>query len=167
MHTYADIPELANRTLLLFHIGKAGSIEKPDDSDEILIIRDDGEVFRFWHEQDCCENVEIVDVCGDPDDMLESPLSLAEVASSLEGPDKARDDSNTWTFYKFATRKGFLDIRWMGSSNGYYSERVSFSAVRRDEPEYKKAHLLLAEKTAVILSSEALSSARKSAPRKI
>ena len=98
--------------------------------DTILFTLDDGSQYKMYHEQDCCEEVTIDDVVGSFDDLIGSPILLAEEASS-EGcpPTYDGDGSFTWTFYKFATIKGYVDIKWYGSSNGYYSESVSFIKV--------------------------------------
>ncbi len=95
---------------------------------------DDGSAYAFHHEQDCCENVWVEDVCGDVADLIGSPLVQAEEVVSKEGDPKPEyPDSWTWTFYKFATIKGSVTLRWLGESNGYYSESVSFDAVRAGE----------------------------------
>ena len=65
-----------------------------------------------------------------------SPILLAKEVSNEgapppEGWDEKYNDSYTWTFYRFGTLKGYVDIKWLGESNGYYSESVSFAEIER------------------------------------
>ena len=97
-----------------------------DGSDEMLFETAQGERFLFAHMQDCCETVRINDIVGDLQDLVGEPMLLAEQVQG-ETPvdfDEGDHESVTWTFYKFATRKGYVDVRWLGESNGYYSEGV-------------------------------------------
>ena len=82
----------------------------------------DGSSASWFHEQDCCEHVDIEDVCGDPEDLVGSPLVTAERVDDYDGP-RIKDHwgSYTWTFYRFATERGSVTVRWFGESNGYYS----------------------------------------------
>ena len=99
-----------------------------DDSD-IKFVTVDGETYNMYHDQDCCENVYVESVVGDLQDLIGSPILIAEESTSAENPEGAQvsewQESFTWTFYKLATDKGYVDIRWYGESNGYYSESVS------------------------------------------
>lgn len=98
-------------------------------SDELIFVCDEG-TFKFYHSQDCCESVDIEDVIGDLSDLIGEPMLLAEESTGETPSDhkfEYEPESYTWTFYKFATRKGYVDIRWLGQSNGYYSEVVSLS----------------------------------------
>ena len=93
-------------------------------SGEMLFVTAEGERFMFAHQQDCCESVDINDIVGDLQDLVGSPLLIAEEVSGATEPDEEHYESYTYTFYKFATRKGYVDVRWLGESNGYYSESV-------------------------------------------
>ena len=58
---------------------------------------------------------------------------MAEEATNSDDPPPTSDyapESYTWTFYKLATVRGYVTIRWFGSSNGYYSETASFARIR-------------------------------------
>lgn len=100
--------------------------------DELVFTVDDGTTYRMYHSPDCCEDVRIEDIVGDLNDLIGSPLTMAEEAVSKDEdpedykPESEWRDSFTWTFYKFATLNGYVTIRWLGVSNGYYSENVDF-----------------------------------------
>lgn len=112
-------------------VGKVLVSVENRDSEELIFTLDNGEAYKLYHSQDCCEGVSIEDIIGDLNDLVGSPILMAEeVTHSDENPegvpDKDCQDSFTWTFYKLATIKGYVTIRWYGESNGYYSESVDW-----------------------------------------
>ncbi len=118
-------------TILTELVGKTAS-KVYRAKDQLIFEFTNGESYCFKHYQDCCENVTIEDIVGELADLEGAPLLMAEEVSHSSGDDdfptnliKNDEDSYTWTFYKFATSKGYVTVRWFGSSNGYYSEDVS------------------------------------------
>lgn len=109
------------------------------ESEAIAFICSDGSKYLMYHEQDCCESVDVNDICGDISCLLNAPLTKAEevVDSSMEqgAPEseyewQSEPESYTWTFYHLATVKGYVTIRWYGESNGYYSESADFAQIQ-------------------------------------
>lgn len=102
--------------------------------DEILFETHTGGQFRMYHDQDCCETVRVEDICGDLKDLEGSPILQAEVSTNDKDPEGFKreypPESVTWTFYRIATAKGQVVIRWCGESNGYYSESVDFARIK-------------------------------------
>jgi hypothetical protein len=95
------------------------------ESDLVTIVTDIGN-FEFQHDQDCCEDVALNDF--EYEDMVGLVITAAsEECSGLEYEADSYEHG-TWTFYKIEASKdgkgGSLWMRWLGASNGYYSERV-------------------------------------------
>lgn len=95
----------------------------------ITIGTDRGEI-RLYHDQDCCENVYVEDITGDPNDLIGGVISVFD--ERIDGHE-VEYGSETWTFYEIRTTKGDITIRWLGSSNGYYSESVTARFVPLDD----------------------------------
>lgn len=96
-------------------------------SREIVFTTTEGRVFRMFHRQDCCERVSVEDVVGDVEDIIGSPVLRAEERSNCAQPvEDGYGDVEQWTFYTIATIKGTVDLRWLGTSNGYYGTGVDF-----------------------------------------
>ena len=111
--------------------GKVITKVTPTD-DTITFETSDGGSYLMYHSQDCCENVYVESIVGDLSDLLDSEILLAEEVVGETPTDWTADkyaESYTWTFYKLATIKGYVDIRWFGESNGYYGEGVDFAKV--------------------------------------
>lgn len=101
-------------------------INREDES--ITFYLDNAKSIRMYHSQDCCESVYIEDINGDLNSLLFKPILQAdEKISTNEDSNSNTDESFTWTFYTLANISSVVDIRWYGSSNGYYSERVDLA----------------------------------------
>ena len=115
-------------------IGKTiKSITGLSESSEVVIINfTDGSLITQTHDQDCCETVQVEQVDG--------PVAK-HIGAKFYGLDEKEIgnyeqvvngyDSLTATFYTLKTSAGYLDWRWYGESNGYYSESVDTSIIAK------------------------------------
>ena len=96
-------------------------------SEEIIIWTSDGMRYSMFHDQNCCEHVSVEDIDGCAEDFVGYEVLMAEESSNSDDSNNEYE-SCTWTFYRLGSIKGYMTIRWLGVSNGYYSESVSVYA---------------------------------------
>lgn len=102
------------------------------DRTSIAFTTNEGAVYKMHHHQDCCESVYIEDIVGNLSDLIGSPILRAEERTQDE-PDEY--GTSMWTFYELAGIRGSVTIRWMGSSNGYYSVGVDVEQIKQSQAE--------------------------------
>ena len=91
------------------------------ETNESLLIHLNTHVLEMIHHQDCCETVYLADVVGSFEDLIGYPL--LEVSESIVDIE-SEDYSSTASYYNFRTVKASVQLRWVGESNGFYSEIV-------------------------------------------
>lgn len=113
--------------------GKTITAIRQVGDDRIEIATSDGKKYVMYHSQECCESVRIYDVEGELQSLIGSPLIVSREETSKTWPEDVEtdgcDESYTWTQYFFSTGKADVCVRWLGSSNGYYSEDVQIDEV--------------------------------------
>lgn len=99
-----------------------------DVGDESFRINfDDDTYISFYHSQDCCETVQIEDIVGELNNHIGRTINGISIKTNSDdpAPDDGYDpESYTWTYITIKTTAGYIDLRFFGSSNGYYSESV-------------------------------------------
>ena len=116
------------------HVINVQLIKEDLDIIEVVLYFNSGRKLSIYHEQDCCEDVSLIDVIGgNIDDLVGQKIeSMKSVCRQSDEIPFGLDDiylnhSNTWTFVTISTFKDDITLRWHGGSNGYYSEYVDFA----------------------------------------
>jgi len=110
------------------------------DSEKVTLTFENGDYIEQYHHQDCCESVTVAQVDGNVEKHIGA--TILEIQEKVLGKDGLSDnqlpeycESLTATFYTMKTSKGYLDWRWYGESNGYYSESVECELKTRNKNE--------------------------------
>ncbi len=91
-----------------------------------------GKQLRIYHEQDCCERVELVSIDGNICKLFGRAIQSVglEVDEDYDGPEIS-DDSGTETKITLRCDAETVIMRWIGESNGYYGEQVDFEILQK------------------------------------
>lgn len=119
---YAEFSDLVGQTLKQCYT-------KGIPEDSIHFITTTNKHYRLFADDEMalCSLIYLEDICGELDDLVGSPIIQAEENSNNTNDG---DQSQTWTFYRIATEKGQVVVRWYGTSNGYYSEQADFELIK-------------------------------------
>ena len=106
-------------------------IDTDDKNEEIMLTTASGRRIKIFHSQDCCETVRIEDTEGNWHDLIGKVIIEASADVQPEGdPPPEYPDSWTRTALTFKVDGATVISRWIGESNGYYSEDVDLEDIK-------------------------------------
>lgn len=102
-----------------------------EGSREVHIETDQGTLWMY-HPQECCEWVELVDVAGDPEDLVGGTIVVFEHRTEehdikkmkVKGHPKKMSKIKPYSFYAIRTTKGDITLRWEKLNDAYYGTDV-------------------------------------------
>lgn len=94
---------------------------------ELLFTFADGGIVKMYHAQECCESVYCETDISEIENICDAEIVIAEERTNEGETDYG---TITWSFYTLRTAFDTVVIRWVGESNGYYSEKVDFEIVK-------------------------------------
>jgi hypothetical protein len=104
---------------------------------DLTFTMSDGSIYEMGYVPDCCATCVVESGLDDLKAMIGQKLVAVTEDSSKETPADVKQEytpeSQTWTFYTFRSNKATAQLRWFGSSNGYYSESVTFRRAKGPE----------------------------------
>jgi hypothetical protein len=112
--TYSDIKKIVGETLAYVDVDPEG--------DHILLTTVSGRQFSIFHRQDCCESVRIQGLDGEWSELFGKVI---QEAKHEEEDLQETYESGTLTALTFKVDGATVVSRWIGESNGYYSECVN------------------------------------------
>ena len=111
-------------------------VDVDETKNQIVITTQSGRQFRIYHDQYCCEQVEIAesqDGDGQLVTLVGKKIEGVEVELEEDVDPPPFEDCDSWTRTKisFRTNSETVISRWIGTSNGYYSESITINELNK------------------------------------
>ena len=101
------------------------NIDVSDDT--VMMTTKSGRQIMLYHSQGCCESVSILSTDGEWRELIGKPLLIVE--EEIDGSAACDYGSKTETTFTFGVDGATVINRWIGESNGYYSESVDIKEI--------------------------------------
>jgi hypothetical protein len=110
-------------------ITKISVIKQTERIDQIR-IEVGAKNFRLFHDEACCEEVQLVKIIGKIESIIGKKITLAEEDSFeppwWKGEYSEFSRTHTWSSYYLEAGTSRLELWFLGQSNGCYSEVLEF-----------------------------------------